>query len=129
MLAISEQLRKYRTEREMTQEELAEKLFVSRQEISKWEKGEANPDLDNLVKLATIFEVSLDELVLAREQSEITKTDFDHFLYNHNTGEYEKHRSQKITNFYEFVARFWPLVLIIFWGLSYLIYSIVKLFV
>ena len=58
MLAISEQLRKYRTEREMTQEELAEKLFVSRQAISKWEKGEANPDLDNLVKLATIFEVS-----------------------------------------------------------------------
>lgn len=39
MLAISEQLRKYRTEREMTQEELAEKLFVSRQAISKWEKA------------------------------------------------------------------------------------------
>ncbi len=129
MLAISEQLKKYRTERGMTQEELAEKLFVSRQAISKWEKGEANPDLDNVVKLARIFEVSLDELVLAKEQTEVTKTDFDHFLYNPNTGEYEKHRVQKITNLYEFVARFWPLILILFWGLSYLIYSIIKLFV
>lgn len=129
MLAISEQLKKYRTERGMTQEELAEKLFVSRQAISKWEKGEANPDLENVVKLAEIFEVSLDELVLAKEQTEVTKTDFDHFLYNPNKGEYEKHRSPKITNLYEFVARFWPLILILFWGLSYLIYSIIKLFV
>lgn len=129
MLAISEQLRKYRTARGMTQEELAEKLFVSRQAISKWEKGEANPDLDNVVKLARIFEVSLDELVLAKEQTEIAKTDFDHFLYNPNTGEYEKHRSQKITNLYEFVARCWPLILILFWGLSYLIYSIIKLLI
>lgn len=129
MLAISEQLRKYRTERGMTQEELAEKLFVSRQAISKWEKGEANPDLDNVVELARIFEISLDELVLAKEQTEVTKTDFDHFLYNPNTGEYEKHRSQKITNLYEFVARCWPLILILFWGLSYLIYSIIKLFI
>lgn len=129
MLAISEQLKKYRTERGITQEELSEKLFVSRQAISKWEKGEANPDLENVVKLAEIFEVSLDELVLAKEQTEVIKTDFDHFLYNPNTGEYEKHRSQKITNLYEFVARCWPLILILFWGLSYLIYSIIKLFV
>lgn len=67
MLAISEQLKKYRTERGITQEELSEKLFVSRQAISKWEKGEANPDLENVVKLATIFEVSLDELVIGKE--------------------------------------------------------------
>ncbi|WP_303973260.1 helix-turn-helix domain-containing protein [Streptococcus merionis] len=129
MLAISKQIKKYRMERGMTQEELAEQLFISRQAISKWEKGEANPDLDNTVKLAAIFEVSLDDLVLEHKITEENQTHFDHFIYNPNTGEYEKHRVQKMTNFYDFAARFWPLLLILLWGVSHFIYSIIKLFV
>ena len=46
-----------------SQEELAEKLEVSRQAISKWERGEALPDTDNLISLAKLYCVSLDELV------------------------------------------------------------------
>ena len=46
-----------------SQEELADKLFVSRQAISKWERGEALPDTDNLISLAKLYGVSLDELV------------------------------------------------------------------
>lgn len=47
----------------MNQEELAEKLQVSRQTLSKWETGEAIPDIEKCRVLADIFDVSLDELV------------------------------------------------------------------
>lgn len=47
----------------LTQEELAEKLDVSRQTLSKWETGESVPDIDKCKKLAEVFGVSLDDLV------------------------------------------------------------------
>lgn len=53
------QLRKYK---QLTQEELAEKVGVSRQAIAKWEAGETMPDLEKSRLLAEIFEVSLDDL-------------------------------------------------------------------
>ena len=53
------QLRKYKC---LTQEELAEKVGVTRQAIAKWEAGETMPDLEKSRKLAEIFEVSLDDL-------------------------------------------------------------------
>ena len=53
------QLRKYKR---LTQEELAEKVGVSRQAIAKWEAGETMPDLEKSRLLAEIFEVSLDDL-------------------------------------------------------------------
>ena len=51
-----------RTAKNLSQEELAERLEVSRQSVSKWENNTATPDLEKLVKLCDIFEVSLDEL-------------------------------------------------------------------
>lgn len=53
------QLRKYRR---MTQEELAEKIGVSRQSVAKWESGESIPDLDKCRIIADIFGVTLDDL-------------------------------------------------------------------
>lgn len=53
------QLRKYN---QLTQEELAEKVGVTRQAIAKWEAGETIPDLERCRMLADIFEVSLDDL-------------------------------------------------------------------
>jgi len=52
-----------RKQRGYSQETLAEKLGVSRQAVSKWERGESSPDTDNLIALATIYEISLDELL------------------------------------------------------------------
>ena len=52
-----------RTAKNLSQEELAERLDVSRQSVSKWETDASVPDLDKLVKLCEIFEVTLDELV------------------------------------------------------------------
>ena len=51
-----------RTKANITQEELAEQLFISRELVSKWETGKSKPDYKMLLKLAELFSVSLDEL-------------------------------------------------------------------
>lgn len=53
---------KYRKAKGFTQEEMAEKMEVSRQSVSKWENGEAIPDLSKVIKIAELLEVSVDEL-------------------------------------------------------------------
>ena len=54
----------------LSQEELAEKLGVSRQAVSKWERSEASPDTDNLISLAKIYGLSLDELIYGEKNKE-----------------------------------------------------------
>lgn len=68
MTVFAEQLKQARQAKNLSQEDLATKLYLSRQSISKWETGESSPDLDNLVKLVDILEISLDELVLGKKQ-------------------------------------------------------------
>lgn len=60
---LGETIYNLRKEKKLSQGDLAELLSVSRQSVSKWENNSAVPDLDKLVKLSTIFGVSLDELV------------------------------------------------------------------
>ncbi len=62
-IEIAERLIKLRKEKGLSQEELAEKLGLSRQAVSKWERAEASPDTDNLICLAKIYGVSLDSLL------------------------------------------------------------------
>lgn len=59
---IGEKIYKLRTEKNLSQGDLADRLDVSRQSVSKWENDTAVPDLDKLIKLCDIFEISLDEL-------------------------------------------------------------------
>lgn len=61
--SLGEVLRKYRTERNMTQEFVAESLSVSRQAVSKWEKGISDPSTSNLLALAKLYGVSAEELL------------------------------------------------------------------
>ncbi|WP_262315983.1 helix-turn-helix domain-containing protein [Lacticaseibacillus parakribbianus] len=65
-MKFATQVRTYRQERGWSQEALAQQLFLTRQTISKWEQGDATPDLETLVRLATLFNVSLDRLVLGQ---------------------------------------------------------------
>lgn len=67
MKQLAQQIKNLRTAKNLSQDELAEKLYISRQAVSKWENGEATPDIDKLVQLAEIFGVSLDYLVLGKE--------------------------------------------------------------
>ena len=57
-----------RKENNLSQEALAEKLGISRQAVSKWERAEASPDTDNLIALARLYHVSLDELLQIHEE-------------------------------------------------------------
>lgn len=64
---IGKNLQKLRKQKNMTQEALAEKVGVARQTIAKWESGESVPDLEMAAKLASVMEVSLDDLTNAPE--------------------------------------------------------------
>ena len=63
-IEIANRLVQLRREQGLSQEELASKLGVSRQAVSKWERAESSPDTDNLIALARLYGVSLDELLL-----------------------------------------------------------------
>lgn len=64
---IGENIYKLRTARNMSQTDLANALEVSRQSVSKWENNSAVPDLERIVNMSRIFEVSLDELVFGTD--------------------------------------------------------------
>ncbi|MBQ8592548.1 MAG: helix-turn-helix domain-containing protein [Lachnospiraceae bacterium] len=58
-----------RKQYDLTQEEVAEQLSVSRQTLAKWERGESEPDMRSCIKLAEMFQVTLDELVNYEEEA------------------------------------------------------------
>ena len=60
-MILGEKLQNLRKENMLSQEKLAELVGVSRQAVSKWETGLSNPDTENLIKLAEIFNLSIDE--------------------------------------------------------------------
>ena len=63
-MEFNNKLYELRKQKGFSQEELANRLNVSRQTVSKWEVGESTPDMEKLVAISDLFEVSLDELVL-----------------------------------------------------------------
>ncbi len=71
-IKLADRLVELRKENKLSQEALAEKLGLSRQAISKWERAEASPDTDNLIALAELYNVSLDTL-LGNEEVKATK--------------------------------------------------------
>lgn len=64
ILNLGDKIKKLRKENNLSQEQLAEKLNVSKQAISKWESNKAYPDIDNLILLRNIFNVNLDDLII-----------------------------------------------------------------
>ena len=62
-MKIGDQLKKARMDNNLTQEEVAEKIFVSRQSISNWENNKTYPDIGNVIALSDLYEISLDELL------------------------------------------------------------------
>ena len=62
-MSLGEKIQFYRKQKNLSQEQLGEMLFVSRQTVSQWEKDQTTPTIDNLLKLKEIFGVSVDELL------------------------------------------------------------------
>lgn len=69
-IKTANRLYELRKKKGLSQEALAEKLGISRQSVSKWERAESSPDTDNLIALAKLYGVSLDELLLGEEKEE-----------------------------------------------------------
>ena len=72
-MTLPDILKQYRKLNKYSQEKLAELLGVSRQAVTKWENGKSAPSTDNLIKLAAIYKIGLDELI--NDRPEVTKVD------------------------------------------------------
>lgn len=62
-MELGKQIRMYRQEAQLSQEELADRVYVSRQTISNWENDKSYPDVNSLVLLSEVFHISLDKLI------------------------------------------------------------------
>ena len=74
-MEFNEKLQELRKQRGLTQEELAEKLYVSRTAISKWESGRGYPNIESLKAIAKFFSVTVDELLSSGEVLTIAEED------------------------------------------------------
>ena len=75
-MTIAEKIKQLRKDNSMTQEDLAEKLKVSRQTISKWETSVTIPDADNIVAISKLFNITTDELLDYRVETVQKKKQF-----------------------------------------------------
>lgn len=68
-MEFNNRLYQLRKQKGLSQEELASRLNVSRQTVSKWEIGDSAPDMEKLIAMSELFDVSLDYLMLGKEDS------------------------------------------------------------
>lgn len=85
-MSLGENLQYLRSEKNWTQEELAERLEVSRQTISKWESGGAFPEMEKLLLLCDLFDTNMDTLLRGNVQQ----------VFEHKTANYEEHYNKYI---------------------------------
>ena len=81
-MEIGKQIKKYRSELSLSQEEFADKIYVTRQTVSNWENDKSYPDINSLVLMSEVFGISLDSLVkgdIEKMQEEIKKEDIEYF--------------------------------------------------
>lgn len=71
-MEFAEKITTLRKSRDLTQEQLAERLGVSRQSVSKWENGSVIPDVEKIIELSRIFDVTLDYLLKPSEIDELS---------------------------------------------------------
>ena len=100
-MEFNNKLYELRKQKGFSQEELANRLNVSRQTISKWEVGESTPDMEKLVAISDLFEVSLDEMVkgeepkMAEPSERIVKSELYSDIKEHVLTEDNKKRATK----------------------------------
>ena len=83
-MELNKQIKKYRTNMNLSQEELAQKIYVTRQTISNWENGKSYPDIHSLLLMSSLFNTSLDQLIkgdLDIMKEKIQKEDIKIFDY------------------------------------------------
>lgn len=99
-LEVANKLTELRKNAGLSQEDVAAKLGVSRQAVSKWECGEASPDMDNLIALSQLYDVSVDEILCIKREDDDKKNrrrvkvdlPFIHVDINEDPSDEEKER-------------------------------------
>lgn len=71
MSSVGKNIQKFRKIKNITQEELAESLCVTRQAVSNWETNKTQPDIDMLTKLSVVLEVSVEELIYGESKTKL----------------------------------------------------------
>ena len=79
-MEFNEKLQELRKARSLTQEELAEALYVSRTAISKWESGRGYPSIDSLKEISRFFSVTIDDLICPDEMITVAENDKREFV-------------------------------------------------
>ena len=79
-MEFSEKLQELRKSRSLTQEELAEALYVSRTAISKWESGRGYPSIESLKEISRFFSVTIDDLICSDEMITVAENDKKEFV-------------------------------------------------
>ena len=77
METLNERIKQLRKEKGLTQSQLADELGVTDKAVSKWEVGEANPDISLLVKIAEVFNVTIDYLLTGKVEEGLSLDDMD----------------------------------------------------
>ena len=103
-IEIANRLLQYRKSHNLSQEELAEKLNISRQSVSKWERAESCPDTDNLIELAKIYNITIDELLngqneLSFDESKepVTSKTYDNVIILDENELYENSKEENVS--------------------------------
>ena len=78
-MEFNEKLQELRKSRSLTQEELAEALFVSRTAISKWESGRGYPSIDSLKEISRFFSITIDDLICSEEMISVAENEKKEF--------------------------------------------------
>lgn len=81
-MEFNEKLQELRKNKNLTQEQLAEMLFVSRTAISKWESGRGYPTIDSLKEISNFFAISLDDLLSREEIFTVAQEDSKQRIYH-----------------------------------------------
>ena len=89
-MEFGNKLRTLRKAKGLSQENLAKQLGISRQAISKWESNLSQPDIDNIIQLCKIFQISADELLGVDVTSEISSAHSKNLAYNTDLNKYKR---------------------------------------
>ena len=103
-MALSDNIRKLREENGMTQQQMAEQLYVSRQTVCRWENGSRTPDLDMAERIAEIFHVSVDELISAEEKQGISFENISLHTEKFIERKRLKEKQKRVLDFIQFVG-------------------------
>lgn len=106
IMNLGEKLYKLRKSKNLSQEEVAEKLDVTRQTISKWETNQSTPDFDKIVPLCELYEISTDELLMNKKKEE------KNISIEQDNKEIKEKRAKAISTsvFLYFIAVIWIIV-------------------